>query len=346
MRNSNIELLRKLAKFLELLVHADFFSIGAPSVSDVQTIPVDSFWRILFEAISIVCLNVFSLISGWFGIKPSYKGLLNFLFQCFFFLTGLYILALLLGTCELPLNGLVGLVFGTKINWFIKAYLLLYILSPVLNRFVCTTNQTEFKWILIGFFSFSCTYGWIGAASFMCDGYSTIFFIGLYLLARYLRIYTPQWSMLSAKSDILIYFSIALFVTVVSFAIPFFTGRNIPLNFWSYISPTTITGALFLLLAFSKMNIQNNRFINWCGISCFAVFLMHMSPNTLWHFKDMFVLLHSTLSVCMYWIVTLLLLLIIFFVSIIVDKIRILVWDFCWNKYFSVIEQRVLNLVK
>ena len=73
---------------------------------------------------------------------------------------------------------------------------------------------------------------------------------------------------------------------------------------------------------------------------------MHVSPSTLWHFKDMFVLLHSTLSVCMYWIVTLLLLLVIFFVSIIVDKIRILVWDFCWNKYFSIIEQRVLNLVK
>lgn len=345
-RNSNIELLRMLAMFLVLLVHADFFSLGAPSVLDVQTIPVDSFWRIFFEAISIVCVNVFVLISGWFGIKPSYKGLLNFLFQCFFFLTGLYILTLLLGTSDLSLKGLAGCIFATKLNWFIKAYLLLYILSPVLNRFVGTTNQTEFKWILIGFFSFACTYGWIGAASFMHDGYSTIFFIGLYLLARYLRIYTPKWSMLSAKTDILIYFSITLFVTGVSFAVPFFTGRHVPLSFWSYISPTTITGALFLLLAFSKMNIQKNRFINWCGKSCFAVFLMHVSPSTLWHFKDMFVWLHSTLSVCTYWIVTLLLLLLIFFVSIIVDKIRILVWDFCWDKYFSIIEQRVLNLVK
>lgn len=345
-RNSNIELLRMLAMFLVLLVHADYFSLGAPSVSDVQTVPVDSFWRIFFEAISIVCVNVFVLISGWFGIKPSYKGLLNFLFQCFFFLTGLYLLSLLLGTSDLSFKGLAGCIFATRQDWFIKAYLLLYILSPVVNRFVSTTNQAEFKWILIGFLSFTCTYGWIGAASFMHDGYSTISFIGLYLLARYLKIYTPKWSILSIKTDFLIYFSITLFVTVVSFAVPLFTGRDIPLYVWSYISPTTITGALFLFLAFSKMNIQKNRFINWCGISCFAVYLMHVSPSTLWHFKDMFVLLHSTLSVCMYWIVTLLLLLAIFFVSIIVDKIRILVWDFCWNKYFSIIEQRVLNLVK
>lgn len=122
-RNSNIELLRMLAMFLVLLVHADYFSLGAPSVSDVQTSPVDSFLRILFEAISIVCVNVFVLISGWFGIKPSYKGLLNFLFQCFFFLTGLYILTLLLGTSDLSLKGLAGCIFATKLNWFIKAYL-------------------------------------------------------------------------------------------------------------------------------------------------------------------------------------------------------------------------------
>ena len=33
-RQSNMELLRIVAMFLVLLVHADFFSIGAPSASD------------------------------------------------------------------------------------------------------------------------------------------------------------------------------------------------------------------------------------------------------------------------------------------------------------------------
>ena len=83
-RDSNIELLRMLAMFLVLLVHADFFSLGTPTLQDIQTSTLDSTLRIFFEALSIVCVNVFVLISGWFGIRPSLKGVSNFIFQCLF----------------------------------------------------------------------------------------------------------------------------------------------------------------------------------------------------------------------------------------------------------------------
>ena len=225
-RQSNIELLRMVAMFLVLLVHADFFSLGSPTISDIQTDTIDSFFKILFESISIVCVNVFVLISGWFGIKPSYKGILNFLFQCIFFLTGLYIITNIIGVNTLSLKGLAGCVFATKLNWFIKAYLLLYIISPVLNHFVNNTSQKEFKYILVGFFLFTCTYGWIGAAEFMMQGYSTISFIGLYLLARYIRIYSPAWSKLHIKYDIAIYLSTIIIVSALTFTPPIPWGKN------------------------------------------------------------------------------------------------------------------------
>lgn len=338
-RSSNIELLRMVAMFLVLLVHADYFSLGAPSVMDVKNHPIDSFWRIFFEAVSIVCVNVFVLISGWFGIKATFRGGANFIFQCLFFLTGLYVVTLLIGSSELSLKGLAGCIFATKLNWFIKAYLLLYILSPVLNKFVDNTDRKEFKWILIGFFLFVCTYGWIGAANFICDGYSTLFFIGLYLLARYVRIYSPIWTTMSYKKDLLVYWVVTIFVTIVSFSTPLLLNRNFPLSFWSYNSPTTIVAALFLLLSFSKIKLQN-RFVNWCGISCFAVFLMHVSPSTLWHFKDLFIYLHNSLSVLMFWTSTFIILIAIFFISILIDKLRIKCWDLVWNRYLSVIETK------
>lgn len=181
--------------FLVLLVHADYFSLGAPTALEIKSDPIDAFLRIFFESISIVCVNVFVLISGWFGIKPSIKGLCNFLFQCLFFLTGLYIITLVLGLSEFNLKGIAGCFFATRLNWFIKAYLLLYILSPVLNAFVANSTRREFKGVLIGFFVFTCTYCWCGAAQFMLDGYSTLFFIGLYLLARYINIYKPRVSL-------------------------------------------------------------------------------------------------------------------------------------------------------
>ena len=337
-RQSNIELLRILAMFLVLLVHADYFSLGAPTVQDIQNSPYDAFLRIFFESISIVCVNVFVLISGWFGIKPSFKGLSNFIFQCLFFLCGLYLVTIIIGVNEFSLKGLAGCVFATKLNWFIKAYLLLYFLSPVLNAFVKSATQRTYKLVLISFFLFTCTYGWIGAAAFMDHGYTTLFFIGLYLLARYIRLYSPKWSSYSPVFFFTVYCFCVILVSSVSFYIPYFFGKRIPLDLYSYICPTTIIGALSLLLSFAKIKIQSN-IINWCGVSCFAVFLMHVSPSTLWHFRDLFVQLHEQYSVAQFWLATFIILSSIFVLSILLDKIRILLWNYIYVHILSKLEQ-------
>lgn len=58
-----MELLRIVAMFLVHLVHADFFSIGAPSASDCVNSPVDSSLSVFFEAISIACVDIFVCLS-------------------------------------------------------------------------------------------------------------------------------------------------------------------------------------------------------------------------------------------------------------------------------------------
>ena len=327
-RDSNIEFLRMLAMFLVLLVHADFFSLGMPTLQDIQTNTLDSTLRIFFEALSIVCVNVFVLISGWFGIRPSLKGVSNFIFQCLFFLIGLYVVTLLIGTSTLSLKGIADCFAATDLNWFIKAYLLLYILSPVLNAFVESSNRKVFRNVLIAYFAFVCTYGWIGATKFMMGGYTTLFFIGLYLLARYMRIYQPNITKFRYTTDLMVYIVISSFVTVVCIIPPFLMGRNFQ-PWWNYIAPTTILGAVYLLLAFSKMKIQS-KFVNWCGASCFAVFLLHMNPNTLWHFKDLFIYLHSHCSTLEFWGLTFVILIAIFFIAIIIDQLRIILWNKIW----------------
>ena len=84
-RLSNIELLRIVAMLFVLIVHSDFVALGTPSTNDCMESGIASFTRIFLETLSYVCVNVFVLISGWFGIKPSKKGFCNFIFQCFFF---------------------------------------------------------------------------------------------------------------------------------------------------------------------------------------------------------------------------------------------------------------------
>ena len=282
-RQSNIELLRMLAMFFVLLVHADYYSLGMPSVEATQTNLIDSILRFFFVALSIICVNVFVLISGWFGIRPSLRGISNFIFQCLFFLIGTYVVTLLIGTSSLSLEGIAGCFAATKLDWFIKAYLLLYILSPVLNAFVESADRKVFRNVLIAYFAFVCTYGWIGAAKFMMGGYTTLFLLGLYLLARYMRIYQPRFTKFKPSTDLTIYIVVSSFVTVACITPPLLFGKNIQ-PWWQYIAPTAIVGAIYLLLTFSKIKIQS-KFVNWCGASCFAVFLLHTSPCIFGHFK-------------------------------------------------------------
>ena len=332
-RDSNIELLRVIAMFLVLLVHADFFSLGAPTMLDIQTNTLDRTLRIFFEALSIVCVNVFVLISGWFGIRPCLRGASTFIFQCLFFLIGLYIITLLIGTSSFSLNGILGCFAATKSNWFIKAYLLLYIISPVLNAFVEHTSKSTFRNVLIAFFAFTCTYGWRGAAEFMLRGYTPLFFIGLYLLARYIRIYQPWFSRFSTLTYVSLYIFFSILVTVFCIIPSLYLNIHFQ-PYWDYISPSTIICSIFLFIAFTKFRF-NSKFVNWCGASSFAVFLLHTNPNTLEHYKYLFVSLHSKLSPLEFWVATFIILTVIFFLAILIDQLRI----FLWNKTYPVIDK-------
>lgn len=83
-RQSSYELLRIIAMFFVLVVHSDFLAIGVPSSENLNNNAIPTLTRIGFESISIISVNLFVLISGWFGIRFSLKGLAKLLFQCLF----------------------------------------------------------------------------------------------------------------------------------------------------------------------------------------------------------------------------------------------------------------------
>lgn len=79
-----MEILRILAMLMVLIIHADFLSLGGPTTrpSGADEL-VNSLTRTWIEMLGMVAVNVFVLISGWFGIKASLRGACNFLFQVF-----------------------------------------------------------------------------------------------------------------------------------------------------------------------------------------------------------------------------------------------------------------------
>lgn len=277
-RQSSMELLRILSVFSILAYHANFYAIGWPVQADWCAAPIVSALRTYAEFATLVCVDVFVLISGWFGIRPKAKRILGLWFQCAFFCILIYAVGLAAGV---PIGSkreaLKNLFWMGKWNWFIKSYVGLYILSPVLNSFAESASKRVFAQMLAAFFVFQTAF-WLFPMphhDFIQSGFSTYSFVGLYLLARFANLHRPSFATLRRGTDIALFAGIVLMETVI-LASGFFV-RMPRLALFAYSSPFAIASSLFLLLFFSKCRIQS-KLANSLGQSSYAIYLLHTHP--------------------------------------------------------------------
>lgn len=330
-RDSNMELLRCVAMLLVIVAHTDFLSLGVPQYTEIVACPFSVFFRFFVQALSVVCVDVFILLSGWYGIKPTTNRFCEFLFQVFFFSLLIYIVLVLIEP-----NNYLNLKSVSKVlmlnsgdYWFVKSYILLYLFSPILNVFVeCCNSSKQFLLFLFPFFIFQTIYGWlsINGANELGGGYSAISFMGLYLLARYMRLYPHRYTMLNAYQYFIIFFSIVLFLTVISYGI---TLMDIPVvgRIFTYTNPLVIFESMTLVYAFSKIKIKSDV-INWIAISCFAVYLIHANEFILRAYYGCWIkYLFDNENGLMFILYVSMTIIFVFFISILIDKIRIIIWN-------------------
>ena len=331
-RLSNIEFLRLLAMLYVLIVHADFGTFGAPTVDDFAVRPVGVFVQFWFECFAICCVDVFVLISGWFGIRFSLNKLWAFLFQVVFYSLGLFLLAVAVTPHKaLTLEGLKSIfLFNGSDYWFIKAYLILMVLAPMLNAFCDYASRREFKTILIVYFAILMVYGWLEPASvhFTMNGCTALSFVGLYLLGRYLKMYRPKLTNYNRRIYAVVYVVACL---VMFFMCLLFLSQGVRVTLDSrllnYGSPLVILSAVALLLFFSKWTFAN-KVVNQAAKSCLAVYLLHCNYFVFPIYKDLTLKAHQ-----LGWGVVVLFVLAVFVLAIMVDRLRIVMWDVISNKW-------------
>lgn len=273
----NIELLRIIAMFMVLNLHANFLSFKNPSlaIEGINSIIARDLW----ESLCLCAVNVFVMISGWFGIKFSIRGFANFMWQVFYIVCLLSLVNIFI--LHEPINHKIilmplGLYGGG--GWFVPAYIFLYLIAPALNLLVEHTPRKTLRLILIVFFILETIWGMTNPSDFFQAGYSPTSFIGLYLLAAFLRRSNKR---IKSSSAFILYLictlavaSILIFETITSNTILGF--------FYSYASILVIAAAAFLLLSFT--GLQESAFhkrpwekiIPWLSTSCFAVYLLHV----------------------------------------------------------------------
>ena len=327
-RNSNIELLRIVAMFLVMVLHTLFIAIGTPSQSQCLFAPGNAIARLFFQSLAIVAVDVFVLISGWFGIKPTLKKLLSLFFQVFFFtITILIVFGFIRGFGNISIGSMLKSLMITKGYWFIKSYICLFILSPVLNLFAEKADKRTFSIVLICFFAFQTIYGWTDSAPEFSYGCSVVSFAGLYLLARYLRLYPVR---LQSKRGLclLVYLALSLLLAFIVWELiiqDFYTKHSVSVAF-SYINPLVVISSLALFFTFVNTEVPHSKTINWVATSVFAVYIIHVNGFIFGYFKDAVRYIYSNYPVVARGLLILLFLVAVFIICVLLDKIRIAVW--------------------
>ena len=264
-RESSFELLRLIAQYMIVAYHIllFWFVLEGPNPQPI------------FKALWIplhIGVILYVLISGYFGIRFSIKGVLRIVSQLLIYGLGLYLLNHFIYGDPIKIKQLF-FVSNTP-YWFIRTYLFLYLLAPMVNKAIANISLIT-RIVLLAILSWiSCWTGLMGFDVSMHEGYNVIHFVFLYLIGNTLYIYRDMFNSIPVYLVLGIYAIGAIGGMLMVYALP---DNALLFNvLFQYNSLVLILNAVLLFMLFMKMHFQS-RTINYMASSCLAIYLLHGS---------------------------------------------------------------------
>ena len=258
-RNSNIELLRIIAMMFIVIWH---ISVHAQK----GELPSHNY----IAAITTTGVNLFVLISGYFGIKLKWKSLLNILSIVVFYYSVQLIADVLVFGSTPSVGHFINIIAPISRSpwWFMTCYIVLMLISPGLNIVKNNATDKQYKQIIAILVFLSCISGFIFTNGLINpNGFNLFHFITLYFVGDAIkRFKVAQYFKTYQLWTIYIISTIALFV------------------YLKIISGNTKYNNLFLMIAavsffciFTKSKLDNKK-INNIARYMLPLYLLQESP--------------------------------------------------------------------
>ena len=325
-RDSNIELLRIIAMLFVLLHHLIVHAVYPDVMIGKNGLTTEYTVYSLLNGFFYVAVDLFVLISGYFGIKLRAKRLWALYLQCAFYGLLTYLFGVFIGTVPLIPHTLITksvLIFSHLSSWwFVVCYLMLMVISPFLNYGIQKMNKKEYLWVLACLTFVELYLGWFWQKeAYDVNGYSFINFIYVYLIGGYLHRFAIECNQKNKRVVTLwMYIGCAIIFGMCNIARVYF---KIPLgNLWAYNNPIMIIGAVSLFLYIRSFDLRLN-IINKIGRSVFAAYLItdiRYVGNFLYPYYREFA--HSIPSLTLTVFLTIMAAVVILLFSCVIDMIR------------------------
>ena len=257
-RNSNIELLRIIAMMFIVVLHIMVHILKGATPGSEYII-----------GITVTGVNLFILISGFFGIRTTWKSFMSLMSIVIFF----YAIALLLNWSIFNRPPTIGEVvtFFTPISrstwWFVKCYLLLAIFSQFINMVLENSSKAQYGFLLGALIYISCISGFLLRNPINPDGYNLFQFITLYVIGDAIKRYN-----ILQRVPIKMFIAIYILSTIATIFL-----MGIHYNARYYNNPTIIIAAVSLFCIIGKIDFKSKT-VNRIAGFMFPVYLLQDSP--------------------------------------------------------------------
>ena len=311
-RQTNFELCRMSSMLLVMFVHSTFNCFGWNTTS---------FGLQLLAGFTIVGVNVFVLITGYFSTTPRKSTFVYLIYFCFFWM----IIKILVRYFNGEDFDYKNLFFVTTSNWFIPSYIGLLLLTPALNA-CCEKLSCKSMWLMVVALLFiEIWFDWIPPYPPMSlgtqKGYSVLSFAILYLLARAIRLYgLPMWF---KRLSPIIWVVCSFIMAIGAHILVSLDHAKSVFSWYAYDNPIVILSSVSFLLCFEQLNCES-KFINYIAKSTLACYFGHMA--IFFMFKQQFVYLFNNFSGIILFVYWTLAVFIVFLASITIDQLRIITY--------------------
>lgn len=291
-RNATIELLRIVAMLMIICLHGldkgkllnMYFGSGNAAFMGS--------W--LLESVCIVGLNMYMMISGYYMIESKLRPgrLLEIVLTVLYYSVGILgvflLLSKALGLFELSvtLNDIFKCVLPLHMEtyWFCTAFVIFYLFLPVLKTGVKSMSRKALLTVIAMLIIFETAFKSVFPVLFEIDdkGYSALWFITLFLIAAYIRLYGIRLLNTSLKGMILYIVSVIM-IFAEEIALQFIINRFGRLELMERISYDynhvfVLLASLGLFTAFINAGEIKGKVAGVIGIlsaGSFGVYLIH-----------------------------------------------------------------------
>lgn len=272
-RQSNIELLRIIAMFMIIFHHYCLFG-GFFEQYDLTTLTPNTVLTQFFALGGKIGVNIFFLITGYFMVYKTMRPqkAWKLIYQVFTINLIVCIFLVSMGEhlSKREIFAVIPLLTDVPIS-FIVNYLMVYLLSPIINKCLAALSRKEFEYMLIVLLSYFCL---IDSFFLQHTFQYTAWGIIMYCIGAYIRMYDiPKkfnWN----------FGWIFIGISVLSWGAILLADyqamiRNRPSSLlWQSVYTdankiTVFAAALSLFMWCLKINISHSKLINYIG-GCFA----------------------------------------------------------------------------